>query len=251
MRLQKRHLFLREPFMSISIQSSLLVKVIALLVAVTTPSASIPCYGDEPKTVKEVLIKGPDEIQFKIRMEGPYTADVPLQVVCYFEHTPDMATRMQGAPVELDRKLGGVIGRLRASKQFAGRPIDILLIQSPPKTIPAAQVLLVGLGRESELSLEILKRAGETALRTATLIGCERVAFAPLIRDQGSERFSAKEVEVAVLSGVLSGYKTELELQKTGYAKSYRLREWWIEAGPTYFDETVAAVQQVVSDVDQ
>ena len=51
----------------------------------------------------------------KLRMEGPYTADVPLQVVCYFKYTPEGAKRMKEAPVELDKELGGVIGGACAS----------------------------------------------------------------------------------------------------------------------------------------
>jgi hypothetical protein len=83
------------------------------------------------------------------------------------------------------------------------------------------------------------------------MLDCERVAFAPLIRDQGNEKFTAKEVELAVLSGVLSAYKNELELQKSGYAKTYRLREWWVEAGPLYFDETIAAVKEAAKATQQ
>jgi len=32
-------------------------------------------------------VGGPNGVTVKVRMEGPYTADVPLQVVCYFKYT--------------------------------------------------------------------------------------------------------------------------------------------------------------------
>jgi hypothetical protein len=100
--------------------------------------------GDGPQEVKEVTVQGPDELLFRIRMEGPYTADVPLQVVCYFPHTAESMTKMKGAPIELDKRLGGVIDKLRSEKRFSGKAIETQLIQSPSKTIPAAEVLFGG-----------------------------------------------------------------------------------------------------------
>ncbi|MFT3882425.1 MAG: amidohydrolase [Gemmatales bacterium] len=47
--------------------------------------------------VKENIIAGPNKVTIKVRMEGPYTADTPLQVVCYFKYTVDGAKRMAGA----------------------------------------------------------------------------------------------------------------------------------------------------------
>src|SRR5215212_2236343 len=82
----------------------------------------------EPTTVKEEAIAGPNSLAFKVRMEGPYTADVPLQVVCYFKYTEDGAKRMTGAPVELDKHLGGVINALRSRREFSGDKLETLVI---------------------------------------------------------------------------------------------------------------------------
>ena len=60
-------------------------------------------------------------------MQGPYDADVPLQVVCYFKRTADSDTKMAGAPVELDKRLGGLIGALRSRGEFAGDDLETLL----------------------------------------------------------------------------------------------------------------------------
>ena len=43
-----------------------------------------------------------------------------MQVVCYFKYTPEGASRMTGAPVELDKKLGGLIASLRERGEFVG-----------------------------------------------------------------------------------------------------------------------------------
>ena len=40
----------------------------------------------EAQDIKEKSFDAPNNVKIKVRMEGPYTADVPLQVVCYFKH---------------------------------------------------------------------------------------------------------------------------------------------------------------------
>src|SRR5438445_2852505 len=90
-------------------------------------------WSDETKDeVKEKALDAPNNVKIKVRMEGPYTADVPLQVVCYFRYTPERAKRMSGAPVELDKRLGGAIASLRERGEFAGEELETLLIK-PPK----------------------------------------------------------------------------------------------------------------------
>ena len=40
----------------------------------------------EKKEVKEKSLDAPNGLTIKVRMEGPYDADTPLQIVCYFKH---------------------------------------------------------------------------------------------------------------------------------------------------------------------
>jgi hypothetical protein len=177
-------------------------------------------------------------------MEGPYTADVPLQVVCYFKYTPEGAKRMSGAPVELDKHLGGVIASLRERGEFVGDQLETLLITPPKDSIKAKALLLVGLGDEDGLSLKLMEAVGRVSLREAVRLGVRRVAFAPLIRDQGNTKIGTGEVERAVVRGMLLAYDTEKRLQKEGLGKPFTLDEWWVEAGPAYFDETVVGVKK-------
>ena len=217
--------------------------VVALLVGLGAPARS-----DEPKEVKEKALAGPNSVSVKVRMEGPYTADVPLQVVCYFKYTPDGVKRMKGGPVELDKRLGGVIGSLRERGEFGGDQLETLLISPPKDSIKAKALLLVGLGGEDALSLKVLEGVGRVALREAARLGVSRVAFAPLIRDQGNSKFGTGDVEQAVTRGVLLGYDTEKRLQKEGLAKPFTLDEWNVEAGPDYFDETVRGVEKAIAE---
>jgi hypothetical protein len=204
--------------------------------------------ADDPSAVKETVVAGPLDVTLKVRMEGPYTADVPLQVVCYFKYTADRARKMTGAPVELDKHLGGLIASLRERGEFVGDELETLVITPPEGSIKAKALLLVGLGDESKLSLDTMERVGKVALRTATRLGAKTVAFAPLIRDQGNSTLKTGDVEVAVVRGVLLAYDTERRLQKEELAKEYTLSEWWVEAGPAYFDETSAGVKTAVTD---
>jgi hypothetical protein len=204
--------------------------------------------GDEPEGVKEKALDGPNGVKLKVRMEGPYTADVPLQVVSYFKYTPEGVKRMKGAPVELDKRLGGVIGSLRERGEFGGDQLETLLITPPKDSIKAKALLLVGLGDEDALSLKLMEGVGRVALREAARLGVSRVAFAPLIRDQGNSKFGTGEVEQAVTRGILLGYDTEKRLQKEGLAKPFTLEEWNVEAGPDYFDETVTGVGKAIEE---
>jgi hypothetical protein len=200
---------------------------------------------DEAKEqVKEKALDALHKVEIKVRMEGPYTADVPLQVVCYFKYTPEGAKRMSGAPVELDKHLGGVIAALRERGEFVGDQLETILITPPKDSIKAKALLLVGLGDEDALSLKLMEAVGRVSLREAVRLGASRVAFAPLIRDQGNSKFGTGDVETAVVRGMLLAYDTEKRLQKEGLAKPYALEEWWVEAGPAYFDETVAGVKK-------
>jgi len=206
-----------------------------------------PGLADEPAAVKEQAVNGPNSVNINVRMEGPYTADKPLQVVCYFKYTKEGAKRMTGAPVELDKRLGGAINSLRTRGEFHGAPLETILIKPKDAAIKAKSLLLIGLGDESQLSLDVLERVGQTALRQAKSIGATKIAFAPLIRDQGNTSIGVGAVETAVVKGMLLAYDTELRLQREGLSNEYKLTDWSVEAGPAYFDETVAGVRDAVS----
>jgi hypothetical protein len=213
------------------------------IAAMLTSSA----VADESAAVKELVVKGPHSINIKVRMEGPYTADTSLQIVCYFKYTADGAKRMTGAPVELDKRLGGVINSLRARGEFPGEPLETILLKPKDGAIKAKSLLLIGLGDESQLSVTTMERVGQTSLRQAKAIGATKVAFAPLLRDQGNSALGVGAVETAVVKGMLLAYDTELRLQNEGLSNDYKLTDWSVEAGPAYFDETVAGVREAVS----
>src|SRR5262245_33960776 len=98
-------------------------------------------YADD---VQEKVIEGLNGTTVRVRMEGPYTADTPLQIVCYFKYTAEGEQRMFGAPIELDRHLGGVIQSLRKRGEFVGEDLETILLLPPEGSIKAKALLLVG-----------------------------------------------------------------------------------------------------------
>ena len=226
-----------------------LTRNMSLLAVIVLAGFGALARSDEAKDqVKEKAFDAPHKVNVKVRMEGPYTADVPLQVVCYFKYTPEGAKRMSGAPVELDKRLGGAIGSLRERGEFVGDQLETLVIIPPKNSIKAKALLLVGLGDEDALSLKVMEGVGRVSLREAARLGVSRVAFAPLIRDQGNTKLGTGEVETAVVRGMLLAYDTEKRLQKEGLSKEFTLDDWNVEAGPAYFDETVTGIQKAIEE---
>jgi hypothetical protein len=222
--------------------------MLAIVFTLLAASADLGRADDAKTAVKEQSFDAGSGVTIKVRMEGPYTADVPLQVVCYFKYTPELAKKMTGAPVELDKRLGGVIASLRERGEFLGDERETLLLIPPKASVPAKALLLVGLGDEDALSLEVLERVGKTALREAARLGVNRVAYAPLIRDQGNSKFGTGDVADAVLRGMLLAYDTDRRLQKEGLAKPFTLEQWNVEAGSAFFDDTVQGVQKGIEE---
>src|SRR3954467_11368808 len=96
--------------------------------------------AEDPPAVKEASLAGPGGMTLTVRMRGPYDADVPLQVVCYFRHKEAGDTTL-GAAVELDRRLGGIIASLRNRGEFAGDQLETLLLIPPDGAITPKALL--------------------------------------------------------------------------------------------------------------
>jgi len=86
-------------------------------------------------------------------------------------------------------------------------------------------LLVVGLGTEDALSPKRMDAVGKVSLREASRRGVSRVAFAPLIGDQGNTTLGMGDVETAVVRGVLLAYDMEKCLQKEGLSKEFTLNE--------------------------
>jgi len=200
---------------------------------------SAPAVGTKSETFQAK--NGPG---VNVVVQSPPDMDVPLQIMCFFEYRDGES--FTGANVEADQKLHGLIQELRKSGKFTARPLETLLIAPPTNTVRARHLLLVGLGRPEDLSLDLMKGVGRVGMREALRLGVIRYAHASDLRDGGSEKFGVGEVARSVIEGALSAYATEKELQGRGFARSRSISNVTYLAGPKYFNETVQAIKTTV-----
>jgi len=140
----------------------------------------------ETSTPRENLFPTkPLGIQLSIKMIGPYSEEADLQIVCLFKHKPTGDT-YQGAAKETDEKLGGILSALRNRGEFVGESGETFLFTPPKGSIPAKRFMVIGLGEEKDLSFDTLRVVGRIAAREAVRLKAKRVAWAPVIRDQGN-----------------------------------------------------------------
>lgn len=210
-----------------------------LLVATLTTSRAI-------SAVKEQPFEAPDNLRLSVKTIGPVTEETDLQIICILQHDP-AGDKFIDAMKDFDNKLGGLLSALRKHSEFPGEPGETLLFTPPPNSIPAKQVLLIGVGKEADLTLDRLQLVGRIAARQAVQLNAAHVAFAPTLRDQGSTRIDVAKGDAAVVEQFLLAYDTQKRLQAEGLSPISNLADFTIEAGPKFFDSTVEEVKTAVA----
>lgn len=178
-----------------------------------------------------------------VEMVGPVTKVSDLQIICLLKHDP-AGDKYLGAMQALNEKLGGLLSSLRERGEFAGELGETMLFTPLPNTIAPAKVLLIGVGSEKELSKEKLFQVGKIAARESVRLKAATVAWAPMLRDQGSERIDVGEGDGAFAQGFFQGYFTELQLQKQKLSPTHTISRLTIEAGPSYFEQASTKVRE-------
>ena len=84
--------------------------------------------------------------------------------------------RTSGAIARLDRALDGQLEAVLAAERFQAKPGQVTHVHTGGR-VPAARVIVVGLGARKDLSLEIVRRAAAAALRRARDVGARAVAI--------------------------------------------------------------------------
>jgi Cytosol aminopeptidase family, N-terminal domain len=185
-------------------------------------------------------------ITVSVKMVGPYMEPADLQIICLFKHKSSGDT-YQGAAKETDEKLGGMLSTLRDRGEFVGESGETILFTPPKGSIPAKRFMVIGLGEEKDLSLDTLRIVGRIAAREAVRLKAKRVAWAPVIRDEGNTAIDVGEGDRAFVEQMLAAYDTEKRLQAQGLAPQFSIESFVIEAGPSFFD---GAVKQVGQGID-
>src|SRR4051794_11939168 len=121
-----------------------------------------------------------------------------------------------GATRAVDEALGGAISRLIASGDFTGKPNQTALLYPAAAAagVTATRVLLVGLGKGDELTLDRVRQAAGTAARRARDLGARSVAT--VLHGAGAAGLSAGAAAQALAEGSLLGVYRFDELKGTG-----------------------------------
>src|SRR6266704_4887790 len=187
-------------------------------------------------------------ITLSIKMVGPYMEPADLQIICLFKHKQAGDT-YQGAAKDTDAHLHGLLSALRNRNEFVGELGETILFTPPRDSIPAKRFMVIGLGEEKDVSLDTLRIVGRIAAREAVRLKAKHVAWAPVIRDEGSTTIDVGEGDRAFAEEMLAAYDTEKRLQAERLAPQFSVESLVIEAGPTFFDGAVKGVGQGIDSV--
>jgi hypothetical protein len=203
---------------------------------------TVSSRGEAGAAPKETPVGAkPLGIAFSVKMTGPYAQETDLQIICAFKHKASGDT-YQGAMKDFDAKVGGLLSSLRNRGEFVGELGESFLFSPPAGSIPAKLLLVIGLGDEPALTLDTLRVVGRVAAREAVRLKAKRVAWAPVIRDEGNTKIDVGEGDRAFVESALAAYDTEQRLQAQGLAEKFAITELVIEAGPSYFDDAVEQI---------
>jgi leucyl aminopeptidase len=128
-------------------------------------------------------------------------AETAAAEVLVLMHCEGEALAKQGA-APLDRALGGSLSKLVQSKEFEGKANEVLLYHTQDK-VPAKRLVLVGLGKKNEVTLETIRQAmGSAAKRVRQAkVG----SFAVVLPTVKPNRMSWIEVTQAMVEGAILG----------------------------------------------
>ena len=138
-------------------------------------------------------------------------ADIASAEVLVLMHCEGEALAKQGA-APLDRALGGALSKLVQSKEFEGKANEVLLYHTQDK-VPAKRLVLVGLGKKNEVTLEMIRQAMGSAAKRVRQAKVR--SFAVVLPTVKPNRMSWVEVAQAMVEGAILGsyqftvYRTE------------------------------------------
>jgi hypothetical protein len=200
--------------------------------------------------VLEKTFDAANGLKVSVKTIAPYAQPADLQIVCVFRHKTSGDTYIQ-AMKDLDDKLGGLLSSLRNRGEFIGELGETILLDLPASKIAAKQLLVIGLGDESALTLDTLRVVGRVAATEATHLKARIVSFAPTMRDQGNATIGVGEGDEAVIENVLLTYDTNQRLQKEHLAAPFAIDLWTIDAGTKFYEEVTQKVGQGVETASQ
>lgn len=129
--------------------------------------------------------------------------------------------KLSGAAKELDDAAAGIIHNVLTSGDFTGERYRTTVLYTQ-NAVPIGRIILVGLGKENDATLDIVRGAGGKGFRCARDLGIKKVIVTavPVMRD-----WSAGDALEAFLTGGLLGIYQFKELVTTEREKIKRIGE--------------------------
>ncbi|MGQ0563341.1 MAG: leucyl aminopeptidase [Gemmatimonadota bacterium] len=142
------------------------------------------------------------ELRVSIARAAPETTTALLVLPLF-----DRESSLAGLNAEVNARMGGAIADAIARGDFRGRKDEALVLFPRKGEIGAQRVLLVGVGKAEEYTVERLRRAVGTAFRTAERTGITSLAFSLEHTGRSSERMGgALAARAAAEAGVLASW---------------------------------------------
>jgi hypothetical protein len=217
-----------------------------LLFAITIQAQDLPAAGTASIAGKAA------GIAVEVKVQSPSAQATPLQIACVFEYTEDDITNPPALPAQLngmlhlDEALQGIITELRKNGKFTGHAFETLLITPPPGTIPAKQLLLIGLGNRNTFNAAVMYTVGSIGMREALRLGVTSYSHASNIKDAGIDSPTA-EVAENVLRGALDAYNTQLRLKGKKMSAFKPVVKFTVLSGPAFFTTSFEAIKAALA----
>ncbi|MDO8616639.1 MAG: leucyl aminopeptidase [Dehalococcoidia bacterium] len=139
-----------------------------------------------------------------------------------------------GATGAVDRSLGGGIGRLIADGEIKGKKNEVVLVHTLGR-IPAARVLVAGLGKQKDFGLDTVRNLMGSCLRRAR--GASATSVATILHGAGIAGLAPEACAQAIAEGAVMG--------------AYRFRRYKHNEDDTSKDiETLAIVESDAAKLD-
>lgn len=148
----------------------------------------------------------------RVAVGAPAEFPTPILALPLFEGEAGL----EGAVARIDERLQGQIARILAAGDFKGKPDEALILYPPAGELGAERLVLVGLGRRGDYTLERLRRAVGRAVRQAERVGAAGVAIPFDFQDRlpaevGGRNGAQAATEAAVLAAWdFRAFKTEI-----------------------------------------
>ena len=111
-------------------------------------------------------------------------------------------SKLRDAVAKLDRTIGGQLADVLTAERFQAKPAQVTYVHTGGR-LPARRLVVVGLGKRADLTLETVRRAASAGLRRARELGAKIVAIETL-----GERLPADARTHAVTEGAILGSYT-------------------------------------------